>query len=201
MISNRVKIDELHEYSKRYSELATRVFEVTAEGTILGDFFVEPETRTLAWDGDLDFRKIGHEALGELPNAVWAGSPPREGLLVAVALFLRSGELIQGVLGEEIGYEEHARLIAHAEEVTAVRYDVVKDAGQEPGDEFDYAFTAENPLFAGEEGRAEIAVQLPSERNWTPKLVRWILEHHREKTFLAEVVDSESAAGNLNYIR
>lgn len=191
---------ELCGLSERYAELEIRVYEVEAEETVLGGLFVAPETHTLVWDGALSFEELEYAVLEDLPWRVWEDYPPsQEDLLVAVALFLRSGEMVEGVLGRELGYEEHAELIANVEQVTAVRHDVAQDSDEELRDAFDYAFTAENPLFA-RNGRVEMTVQLPAGRDWTAGVVEWVVEHHHAKEALAETIDAKIAAEYISWV-
>ena len=117
-----VSVRQIPELSERYAALETRVYEVgTYQDFHLGDLFVDSETHTLVWDGALSFEKLEYVVLEELPERIWGGSAPSpENLFISAVLFLRSGQVVKGILGKDLGYQEHAELTENPEQVAAL---------------------------------------------------------------------------------
>lgn len=198
-----VRVSELREFSERYAKFETRVYEVEAvEAGRFASLFVDPDSHTLAWNGYLDFGELDYAALGELPHRVWPWKVLPQtpvNLLIAASLFLPSGEVVEGILGEDLSFKRYEELVGDPKQVAAARYDVALAPGGEPEGGLDYAFTAENPEFASSRP-ARMTVQLPGHQEWPPGVIEWAVAHHLASQELEKAIDPRAAAEAISRV-
>lgn len=157
---------------------------VDDDGVPFADLFVRPDNCTLAWPGALSFESVAQEALQTIPHLTRLHPIERLGQpdpadAHARVVFLSETGLHEFNLLTRDDFVGYRRLLhQHGEGIQFARFDVTT-AAPDTAETVGYALTTSMRDTAG--GIAgETTLTLPRTMPWSPEVLRWVVQHHRD---------------------